>query len=127
MSYRPLYDPSEGVDSTEEVRRAVARQLRERGPISDDVWGSPARTRLARRVCEWLRDFGDWPNHRFIPEDPLRLILRGEDSLDFLEVAMAFEEEFHVEATEAHPSMLADLRLSGFVDLLLQNPPARGR
>jgi len=85
------------------IRRCLASQLKARPAEAMNVWDlGPEAHRVKDRVSQRVRDVLEWPNDRFIPDDPCRLVLREPSvSLGDIELVMWLENEYAVSETAA--------------------------
>ncbi len=77
---------------------AVHDQLERRDCFPTEAWDDVGVASAdAERVALAIADRLALPNHHFLPEDPLRLLLLDIDSLGYLEAKFAIGEELGVE------------------------------
>jgi hypothetical protein len=74
---------------------SIEQQLRDR-PDTSPLWGAdPGRQRVASAVRKIAQEECGWPNDRFIPADPLDIVLWGhKDGLDSVSAEMRIEKDF---------------------------------
>jgi acyl carrier protein len=75
--------------------RSIEQQLRDR-PDTSQLWGAePDRQRVSSTMRKIAQEECGWPNDRFIPADPLDIVLWGhKDGLDSVSAVMRIEKEF---------------------------------
>jgi len=77
------------------IVRSIEQQLCER-PDTSQLWGAdPDRQRISSAIRKIAQEECGWPNDRFIPADPLDIVLWGhKDGLDNVSAVMRIEKEF---------------------------------
>ncbi len=83
------------------IRRSLAGQLKARPAEAMNVWDlGPEAHRVRDRVSQRVRDVLEWPNDRFIPADPCRLVSRELSvGLGDIELVMWLEDEYAIPET----------------------------
>jgi len=99
------------------VRRAIFAQLESRQPTAGSRWGR--NEVLAAEVCSAIQRAMSWPNQRFIPEDPMSVLLSaGLDGCDADDAILDSAGKARVRLTKADGRLIPRLSLGEFVELL---------
>ena len=104
-------------------RDSLRRQLGERGPISDSVWGSAERLDAARRIESILKDHCWGEEFRFHPDDPYVVVGEWEiGDLSEVEALMEIEDAFGVKIKDEDmkAAIGEDPTFGEFVDYILR-------
>lgn len=77
----------------------VSKQLLDRERPAPEIWGEEsARIQTALRICRRIQEQYEWPNDRFLPGDPVDIVmLMPWDDLDIVEFVMQLEEDFGID------------------------------
>jgi hypothetical protein len=101
------------------VRTSICSQLAARAPILPERWGS--HRVLASRVCRRIREWMEWPNDHFIPDDPMEVILSaGRDGLDAEEAILDAAKDAGVKLSKEQRNRVYDLTLGEFIHRLAE-------
>ncbi len=78
---------------------SILKQLNSRATFPHRAWATfPKPLKEVLPVLELIRDDLGWPNHHFVPGDPLRLLLVDDDGMSwpwfFSGVALQFSTEY---------------------------------
>jgi acyl carrier protein len=89
---------SAGLPGYTEVVEDLRQQIRERPEVDSARWGDdPLYQRVGQAVCKITREQYEWPNERFLPDDPVEIVfLMPWDDLEIVEVVMQLEEELGI-------------------------------
>jgi len=106
--------------------QSIERQVRERGPVPEGVWGTPQRLAIAKRIEEILGKVC-WPKRlSFHPDDPWLVI--GElqvGDLSEVEALMEIEEQFCLDLPEDFVNETAALLTFGDLVTIVQRQGTR--
>ena len=104
-------------------RPSVISQLEQRPEFPSSMWTEHNSPDDVVAVLKIISGGLNLPNHNFIPEDPLGLIMSsGTDPLDEIEALMELEEKYHVKYTNAERRRISleEWTLGEFVNDLLE-------
>jgi hypothetical protein len=76
-------------------RRSVYEQLSTRARFPDEQWFEFGPQDAVLQILELIQRELAWPNHNFLPDDPLTLVMTGFD-LDDVYALRALERQFGV-------------------------------
>ncbi|WFB37475.1 hypothetical protein P3T73_06850 [Kiritimatiellota bacterium B12222] len=78
-------------------RKSIKEQVRERGPVSQALWGTEKRKRIANTISNLIKNYCWGIDLEFAPNDPWFVIGELEvGDLSEIELIMAIECEFSV-------------------------------
>jgi hypothetical protein len=98
----------------------ISAQLGSRGDETLEAWGSdPERLSVMVIVCSIIQDEFWWPNARFLPGDPLKLLFRRRNQFcgEVVNVKMAIEHTLGVRFTLKGLDLFA-MTVGEFVDFV---------
>ena len=82
-------------------RRSYEKTLRERPNIPVTVWGNQHQQAAALKLLSIINDNFGWPNTRFVPWDPVVVVMWAyEDGLDDAAAISDIEKGFSVAFTD---------------------------
>src|SRR5258708_1612454 len=104
LEFIPLIGPAFSPAGRQEAPAIehITEQLLERKEPNPEIWGSePLRQEIARSVCRLTQKEFDWPNDRFIPEDPVDIVFQVPwEDLQIIEFIMSLEEELDIAVSD---------------------------
>ncbi len=103
-------------------RRSVELQLRQRSRFSGELWSRHGPQPQVAALLETIRWELALPNHHFIPDDPLLLLMNSAYGIDDVHAFEAFETRYAVKFTkeELERMKTEEWTLGQFVEELLQ-------
>ena len=105
---RPLYD---------EINRA----LEARPFLNTSIWGDERHQEIAQFVCSAIKDQIGWPNDRFIPADPFRVVMWSfYDGLEMVEIIMDIEDKYLIKLGDQVLEPMWKQDLAAFVNLVVE-------
>ena len=107
-----------------ETHKNVCAILKQREASKDkigELWGKePVRTRVAKALCQILKEEYAWTNSLFLPEDNFEVaFMMPWDDLDIVEVALSLEKELGLKLADEEVTREGAATLGSFVDFIV--------